>query len=131
VSNLKDAEIQTKPNLPRIEDNLHLPSDLQKLVNRATSLQPEQKAQLEKALREHHDVFAKDSSSFGKCPWIYFQIDTGNATHIEQAARPIPIHYKQAVFNTIMKWLDCGALVPSLRKTEKSVSVLITGLLMQ
>jgi len=31
-----------------------------------------------------------------------------------QAARPIPIHYKQAVFDTIMKWLDCGALVASL-----------------
>jgi len=47
----KDAEIQTKPNLPRIEGNLPLPADLQKLVNRATSLQPEQKARLEKALK--------------------------------------------------------------------------------
>jgi len=113
VQPCEDAEIQTKPNLPRIEDNLPLPADLQNLVKRATSLRPEQKAQLEKALREHHDVFAKDSSSFGKRPWIYFQIDTKNATHIKQAARPIPIHYKQAVFDTIIKWLDCGALVPS------------------
>jgi len=107
----KDAGMQ--PNLPYISDDLLLPRDLQNLVDRAMSLQPEQKIQLEKVLRQHHDVFAKDRSSSGKSPWLYFQIDTGDSKPIKQPARPIPLHYKKAVHHTVMKWFELGAIVPS------------------
>ena len=67
----------------------------------------------EKLLRIHHDVFAKDDSSFGLCPWVTFRIDTQGHPPIKQAARLVPLHYRKAVYDTKMKYLEQGYLVPS------------------
>ena len=109
---IHDAEIQTEPNLPHIPEDRTLPNDLQKLADRATVLSPSEKAQLETILREHHDIFAKDNDSFGKCPWVKFEIHTGTAQPVRRTARPIPLHYRKAVKETIMKLLAWGAIVP-------------------
>ncbi|KAK3925581.1 Transposon Ty3-I Gag-Pol polyprotein [Frankliniella fusca] len=71
-----DAEINTIPNLPAIGENEPLPKDLQDLVERCKQLSETEKQELTNLLRKHHDVFAKDNTTFGKCPWIKFRIDT-------------------------------------------------------
>ncbi|KAK3916580.1 putative translation initiation factor IF-2 [Frankliniella fusca] len=96
-----DAEINTIPNLPAIGENEPLPKDLQDLVERCKQLSETEKQELTNLLRKHHDVFAKDNTTFGKCPWIKFRIDTGDHPPIKQTARPIPLHYRQAVMETI------------------------------
>ncbi|KAK3922116.1 Transposon Ty3-I Gag-Pol polyprotein [Frankliniella fusca] len=53
-----------------------LPDDLQDLVQRCKNLNPDQIKQVEDLLRKHHDVFAKDNTTFGCCPWVKFTIDT-------------------------------------------------------
>jgi len=83
------------------------------MIKRAESLTTSQKKRFEKLLRIHHDVFAKDDSSFGLCPWVTFRIDTQGHPPIKKAARPIPLHYRKAVYDTIMKYLDQGCLVTS------------------
>lgn len=90
-----------------------LPKDLQELVAKCTDLKAEEKVELENLLKKHHDVFAKDNTTFGKCPWIKFRIDTGDHPPIKQTARPVPIHYKQAVYDTFKKYIEQGAIVPS------------------
>jgi len=108
-----DAEINTVPSLPEIKEGAPLPKDLQELIDRCTQLSETEKQELDKLLRKHHDIFAKDNTTFGKCPWIKFRIDTGDHPPIKQTARPIPIHYRQAVRETINKYLDQGAIKPS------------------
>ncbi|KAK3915969.1 Gag-Pol polyprotein [Frankliniella fusca] len=71
-----DAEINAVPSLPEIKEGEPLPKDLQELVDRCTQLSATEKQELTKVLRKHHDIFAKDNTTFGKCPWIKFRIDT-------------------------------------------------------
>ncbi|KAK3910000.1 DNA damage-inducible protein 1 [Frankliniella fusca] len=71
-----DAEINTVPSLPEIKEGAPLPKDLQELIDRCTQLSETEKQELDKLLRKHHDIFAKDNTTFGKCPWIKFRIDT-------------------------------------------------------
>ncbi|KAK3924598.1 hypothetical protein KUF71_012731 [Frankliniella fusca] len=71
-----DAEINTVPSLPEIKEGEPLPKDLQELVDRCTQLSETEKQELTKVIRKHHDIFAKDNTTFGKCPWIKFRIDT-------------------------------------------------------
>ncbi|KAK3924660.1 Retrovirus-related Pol polyprotein from transposon 412 [Frankliniella fusca] len=71
-----DAEINAIPSLPEIKEGEPLPKDLQELVDRCTQLSATEKQELTKVLRKHHDIFAKDNTTFGKCPWIKFRIDT-------------------------------------------------------
>ncbi|KAK3908791.1 Toxin RelE4 [Frankliniella fusca] len=66
----EDAEYNTEPSLPEIGEDEDLPKDLQELVSRCTILSVTEKKDLEKLLKNHHDVFAKDNTTFGKCPWI-------------------------------------------------------------
>lgn len=108
-----DAVIDKEPKLPPIPPDKPLPPDLQDLVDRCQDLSEEEKHELESLLRTHHDIFAKDNLSFGKCPWMQFTIDTGNHPPIKQRARPVPIHYRQAVKEQFLKYLECGAVVPS------------------
>ena len=108
-----DAEYDPVPKLPEIRENEPLPTDLQDMINRCQTLNTDEKKQLENILRKHHDVFCKDSTSFGKCKWLKFRIDTGDHPPIKQQARPIPLHYRQAVADTINKYLECGAIKPS------------------
>ncbi|KAK3922564.1 Coilin, partial [Frankliniella fusca] len=89
-----------------------LPDDLQDLVQRCKNLNPDQIKQVEDLLRKHHDVFAKDNTTFGCCPWVKFTIDTGDHPPIKLQARPIPLHYRQAVYETFLKYLECGAVRP-------------------
>ena len=108
-----DAVIDPDPKLPPIPEEEPLPPDLQDLVNRCDGLNENQKARLVDLLRTHHDIFAKDNMSFGKCPWMKFTIDTGDHPPIKQRARPLPIHHRQAVKEQFIKYLECGAVVPS------------------
>ncbi|KAK3929192.1 Retrovirus-related Pol polyprotein from transposon 17.6 [Frankliniella fusca] len=59
-----DAEINTVPSLPEIERGEPLPKDLQELVDRCTQLSETEKQELAKVLRKHHDIFAKDNTTF-------------------------------------------------------------------
>ena len=108
-----DAVIDPEPKLPPIPPDKPLPPDLQDLIDRCHGLTDEQKQELADILRVHHDVFAKDNLSFGKCPWMQFTIDTGDHPPIKLRARPIPIHYRQAVKEQFLKYLECGAVIPS------------------
>ncbi|KAK3933019.1 Transposon Ty3-G Gag-Pol polyprotein [Frankliniella fusca] len=76
-----DAEINTVPSLPEIKEGAPLPKDLQELIDRCTQLSETEKQELDKLLRKHHDIFAKDNTTFGKCPWIKFRIDTAHGYH--------------------------------------------------
>ena len=49
-----------------------------------------QKEEFDTILKTHHDVFAVDNYTFGKCPWLRFRIDTGDNPPINQSARPVP-----------------------------------------
>ncbi|KAJ1520352.1 hypothetical protein ONE63_004550 [Megalurothrips usitatus] len=106
-----DAEYIIQPS-EVIPDDQPLPKDLQELADRCKELNPEQKKALESLLK-HSDVFAKDNTTFGKCPWLKFRIDTGDHPPIKQNARPVPIHYREAVRETFFKYLQQGAIVPS------------------
>jgi hypothetical protein len=108
-----EPDINTKPKLPEIPATEPLPEDLQDLINRCSNLTPTQQKRLEQSLRKNHDIFAKDNTTFGCCPWVKFQIDTGDHAPIKQQARPIPLHYRKAVYETFMKYLECGAVRPS------------------
>jgi len=108
-----EAEIAVKPLLPPIPVHQQLPKDLQDTADRAKILTPEQRKSVENVLRINHDVFAEDETSFGTCPWIKFTINTGNHKPLKLPARPIPLHYRQAVHDTIKKYLQMGTLVPS------------------
>ena len=108
-----DAEIMAKPLLPPIPEDRPLPKGLQAMVDRTENLTPDQRKSPENVLRKNHDVFAKDETSFGTCPWIKFTINTGDHKPIKLPARPIPLHYRQAVHDTIKKYLEMGTLVPS------------------
>ena len=108
-----DAVVDNIPKLPPIPPEEPLPPDLQDLVDRCDGLTDVQKKRLAHLLRGNHDIFAKDNLSFGKCPWMQFTIDTGDHPPIKQRARPIPIHYRQAVKEQFLKYLECGAVVPS------------------
>lgn len=112
VAQFEDAEYDPFPKDP-IPENEPLPKDLQDLVNRSTRLSPSQKTKVENTLRKHNDVFAKDNTTFGKCPWLKFRIDTGDNPPIKMNARPVPIHYRKAVYETFMKYLQQGAIKPS------------------
>ncbi|KAK3916945.1 Retrovirus-related Pol polyprotein from transposon 17.6 [Frankliniella fusca] len=59
-----DAEINTVPSLPEIKEDEPLPKDLQELVDRCTQLSETEKQELAKVLRKHHDIFAKDNTTF-------------------------------------------------------------------
>ncbi|KAK3932371.1 Retrovirus-related Pol polyprotein from transposon 17.6 [Frankliniella fusca] len=59
-----DAEINTVPSLPEIKEGEPLPKDLQELVDRCTQLSETEKQELAKVLRKHHDIFAKDNTTF-------------------------------------------------------------------
>lgn len=107
------VDIEVEPRLPPIPPDEPLPEDLQDLVNRCKHLSLEERKEVEDLLRRHHDVFAKDNTTFGCCPWVKFTIDTGNHPPIKLQARPIPLHYRQAVYETFMKYLECGAVRPS------------------
>ena len=108
-----DAEINTEPRVPSIPPDQPLPSDLAKLLNGADSLTDAQKTTVETTLRKHHDVFVQDKNQFGTCQWLKFRIDTQGHAPIKQPARPIPIHYRQAVYDQIMNYIKSGTLVPS------------------
>lgn len=108
-----DAEIDPNPKLPPIPPDKPLPADLQDLIDRCDGLTDTEKRELETIIRIHHDIFAKDDLSFGKCPWMQFRIDTGDHPPIKQKARPIPLHYRQAVRKQFLKYLECGTVVPS------------------
>ena len=108
-----DAEYNTTPSMPEIKESEPLPKDLQALVDKCTELSETERQELAKLLRKHHDIFAKDNTTFGKCPWTKFRIDTGDHPPIKQTARPIPIHYRQAVMETIKKYLEQGAIIPN------------------
>ncbi|KAK3917724.1 Transposon Tf2-9 polyprotein [Frankliniella fusca] len=60
----EDAEYNTEPSLPEIGEDEDLPKDLQELVSRCTMLSETEKKDLEKLLKKHHDVFAKDNTTF-------------------------------------------------------------------
>jgi len=107
------AEFKQEPNLSPILPEDPLPNDLQDLVNRCKKITDSQKRQVEAVLRKNHDVFAKDSTSFGLRPRAKFRSNTQDHPPIKQNARPVPIHYRKAVYDTIMKYLECGALVSS------------------
>jgi len=79
--------------MPKIPDDKPLPCYLQDLLNRCKQLTAQQKTQIKSDLRIHHDVFAKDSTCFGRCPWIKLTIHTGDAKPIKQLPRLIPLHY--------------------------------------
>jgi len=109
-----DAEIKVEPNVPPILRDEQLPDDLKDLVQRAVTLTGQERKQLTQILKRNHDVFVKDNSSFGKCPWVKYRIHTPpDHPPIKQQARPLPLHYRKAVHDTIMKYLECGALKPS------------------
>jgi len=100
-----EAEIAVKPLLPPIPVHQQLPKHLQDMADRAKILTAEQRKSLENVLRINHDVFAKDGTSFGTCPWIKFTINTGNHKPIKLPARPISLHNRQTVRDTIKKYL--------------------------
>ncbi|KAK3924252.1 DNA damage-inducible protein 1 [Frankliniella fusca] len=58
-----DAEINTVPSLPEIKEGAPLPKDLQELIDRCTQLSETEKQELDKLLRKHHDIFAKDNTT--------------------------------------------------------------------
>jgi len=129
----RKPEIVITPRLPKIPITEPLPADLASSLKRTKNLTLEQSAQLEYVLRKHHDVFTKDNDSFGACPWEEFEINTGKHPPIKQAARPIPIYYREALRQIITKWLETGAIVPSespwaspilcVRKKDGSISL--------
>ena len=110
----EDAEIKLESNAPPILSDDKLPVDLQDLVKRTVTLNEEERQKLTQVLKKNHDVFVKDNSSFGKCPWVKYRIHTPpDHPPIKQQARPLPLHYRKAVYETLMKYLECGALIPS------------------
>ncbi|KAK3918413.1 Transposon Tf2-9 polyprotein [Frankliniella fusca] len=60
----EDAGYNTEPSLPEIGEDEDLPKDLQELVSRCTMLSETEKKDIEKLLKKHHDVFAKDNTTF-------------------------------------------------------------------
>lgn len=72
VAEFVDAESDPNPNDP-IPENEPLPKDLQELADRCTKLSPSERTLVENTLRKHQDVFAKDNTTFGKCPWLKFR----------------------------------------------------------
>ncbi|KAK3926437.1 Retrovirus-related Pol polyprotein from transposon 412 [Frankliniella fusca] len=73
----EDAEYNTEPSLPEIGEDEDLPKDLQELVSRCTMLSETEKKDLEKLLKKHHDVFAKDNTTFGKKMYHAFDLAHG------------------------------------------------------
>lgn len=106
-----DVDCEPIPRLPPLPDTL--PPDLEDLLKRCNNLSPAEEEEVHELLRHNHDVFAKDNTTFGCCPWVKFTIDTGDHPPIKMQARPIPLHYRQAVFETFQKYLECGAVRPS------------------
>jgi len=106
-----DVDCEKTPRSPPLPDTLS--PDLHDLLDRCQHLTPEQEETVKNLLRHNHDVFAKDNTTFGCCPWVKFTIDTGDHPPIKLQARPIPLHYRQAVYETFQKYLECGAVRPS------------------
>ncbi|KAK3924604.1 Ribosomal protein L11 methyltransferase [Frankliniella fusca] len=65
----KGAEYNTEPSLPEIGEDEDLPKDLQELVSRCTMLSETEKKDLENFWKKHHDVFAKDNTTFVDVNW--------------------------------------------------------------
>lgn len=102
------------PRADPIPENQPLPEDIEDLIQRCKTIKSEaERTKVRDLHRKHHDVFAKDNTTFGRCPWVKFTIDTGDHPPIKLQARPIPLHYRKAVYETFMKYLECGAVRPS------------------
>ena len=107
------ADINKTPRLPPSPDNQPLPASLQNLADRCEGLTPQQKRQVEWLLRQHHDIFVKDDSDFGCCPWVKFKIDTGDHPPIKQQARPLALVQRKEVADLYRKYLEQGTCRPS------------------
>jgi hypothetical protein len=103
---LDKAQNKTKPN-----PTTKLPDHVQDLFRRsAEGLTLEERAQLERLVGKHAELFAKSPTDLGRTSLVCHKIDTGDARPVKQAPRRPPMAFAQEEQKIIKQQLDAGVI---------------------
>ncbi|THD19318.1 Retrovirus Pol polyprotein from transposon 17.6 [Fasciola hepatica] len=125
--NFRDNWLQTEGNDTRIKTQtafVTFMTDLEEesisgqrigqlLPSKVEGLEPSDRGQFERLLREYERIFSWDGEQLGRTNLVQHSIDTGDARPVRQASRRVSVHCQDSLREAIEKMLKQEVIRPS------------------